>query len=404
MITSVNRFLSASGKSMRRSAIREILKALQQPGMISFAGGLPAPETFPVEDLKEIVGEILEKNGAESLQYGITEGDPHLRQVLVERYNKQGISLKTENLIITTGSQQAIDLAARIFIDPGDYVLCGLPSYLGAINTFITYGAKMKGICLDEAGMKSSELEETIIRLKDLGHKVKLVYLIPDFQNPTGITMAEERRQQIIDIADRHDLLVIEDSPYREIRFGGEPRKMMYELDTTGRVITLCTFSKIFAPGFRVGWVMGHPLIIDRIVMAKQTSDLCTAPFNQMVIARYIEKGLLEINLEKTISLYRQRRDHMLSCLRKYMPEGVTWSEPQGGLFLFITLPGGMDSDSIFTKAAERKVAFVSGSTFYCNGSGRNTLRINFSYSKDDETEEGIRRLASVVAEEMSHT
>jgi 2-aminoadipate transaminase len=402
MIKSVNKFLSASGKGMKRSAIREILKHLQKPGMISFAGGLPAPETFPVDDLKEIVLEVLEKNGANALQYSTTEGDYGLRKSLVERHRRQGLNITIDNLIITTGSQQALDLIARIFIDPGDYVLCGLPSYLGGLNAFTAYGVKLKGITLDQDGMKTDELEETIIHLKELGKKIKFIYVIPDFQNPAGITLPESRRKKIIGIAEKYDLLVVEDSPYREIRFSGEPQKMMAELDNTGRVITLSTFSKILSPGFRVGWVIGNPEILDKIAMAKQTADLCTSSFVQKIIARYIEKGLLEKNLEKTIALYSQRRDFMIKCFHDFMPEKVTWTEPEGGLFLFVTLPAHLDADDIFKKAIERNVAFVSGSSFFCNDSGRNTMRINFSFSKPDEIEEGVKRLSSVIREELA--
>jgi 2-aminoadipate transaminase len=402
MIRSVNRFLSHSGKSMKRSAIREILKVLQKPEMISFAGGLPAPETFPVDDLKEIVLEILEENGAESLQYGITEGDPQLRWLLVERHRAHGLNIGIENLIITTGSQQALDLIARILIDSGDYVLCGLPSYLGGLNAFSVYGAKLKGISLDKFGMKPEELEETIVNLKELGRRIKFVYIIPDFQNPAGITVPESRRTQIIEIAEKYDILIIEDSPYREIRFEGEPQRLMCQLDTTGRVITLCTFSKILAPGFRVGWVIGNAEILDRIVMAKQTADLCTSSFVQKVIARYLEKGLLEKNLARTIDLYRERRNHMINCFRKYMPENVTWTEPQGGLFIFVTLPRKTDSEEILRKAVERNVAFVPGSTFFCNNSGCNTMRINFSFSNHNEIEEGVKRLSEVIREEIT--
>jgi 2-aminoadipate transaminase len=402
MITSINQFLSNSGKSMKRSAIREILKYLQKPGMISFAGGLPAPETFPVNDLKEIVAEILEKDGPDSLQYGTTEGDPLLRKMLVERHNRQGLKIGIENLIITSASQQALDLIAKVFLDPGDYVLCGLPSYLGGINAFTFYGAKLKGITLDEDGMKPDELEETIIILKELGRKIKFIYVIPDFQNPSGITLPDSRRLKIIEIADKYDLLIVEDSPYREVRFEGEPQKLMNELDTTGRVITLCTFSKIFAPGFRVGWVIGHPEILDKLVMAKQTADLCTSPFVQKIIARYMEKGLLEKNLKKTIELYRERRSQMITCFRKYMPEGVRWTEPQGGLFLFVTLPTHLDADKIFEKALEKNIAFVAGSSFYCNNSGHNTMRINFSFSNKEEIETGVQRLSQVISDELT--
>jgi len=402
MITSVNQFLSNSGKSMKRSAIREILKHLQQPGMISFAGGLPAPETFPVNDLKEIAVEILENNGPESLQYGTTEGDPLLRKMLVERHNRQGLKIGMENLIITSASQQALDLIAKVFLDRGDYVICGLPSYLGGLNAFSLYGAQLHGITLDEDGMKPDELEETIITLKELGRKIKLIYVIPDFQNPSGITIPDSRRLKIIEIADKYDLLIVEDSPYREVRFEGKPQKLMKELDTTGRVITLFTFSKIFAPGFRVGWVVGHPEILDKLVMAKQTADLCTSPFVQKIIARYMEKGLLEKNLKKTIDLYRERRNQMITCFRKYMPEGVRWTEPQGGLFLFVTLPHQLDADEIFKKAIVKNVAFVAGSSFFCNNSGHNTMRINFSFSNNTEIEEGVKRLSQVICDELN--
>lgn len=401
MIKSINRFLSASGKGMKRSAIREILKLLQRPGMISFAGGLPAPETFPVDDLKAISLEVLEKYGADALQYGTTEGDPGLRKALVERHNKHGLKIGIENLIITTGSQQALDIIARILIDPGDYVICGLPSYLGGLNAFLAYGARLRGITLDENGMKPDILENAIVHLKKLGKKIKFIYLIPDFQNPAGITLPESRRMRIIEIAEKYDLLIIEDSPYREIRFGGAPQRMMCELDKSGRVITFCTFSKILSPGFRVGWVIGNPVILDKIAMAKQTADLCTSSFVQKIIASYIEKGLLEKNLKKTIALYSDRRDYMISCFRKYMPENITWTEPMGGLFLFVTMPPDLDADIILTKAIEKNVAFVAGSTFFCNGTGKNTMRINFSFSSHREIEEGVKRLSIVIREEL---
>lgn len=400
MIKSVNKFLSASGKNMQRSAIREILKLLQNPDMISFAGGLPAAETFPVDDLKEIVTEVLEKEGAGALQYGTTEGDPLLRNMLAEKHNREGLYIGPENIIITTGSQQALDIIGKIFLDHGDYVLCGLPSYLGGLNAFSVYGARLKGISLDENGMKPDELEETITHLRELGKKIKFIYIIPDFQNPAGITIPENRRLKIIDIAEKYDILIVEDSPYRDIRFCGAPQPMMYQLDRTGRVLTLCTFSKIFAPGFRVGWIIGNPVVLDRIVMAKQTADLCTPPFVQRIIARYMEKGLLEKNIKKTIALYSQRRNHMIRCFKKYLPENVTWTEPEGGLFLFVTLPANIDTDKILEKAIKKNVAFVAGSTFFCNESGHNTMRINFSFSDTEVIEEGVKRLASVLKDD----
>jgi 2-aminoadipate transaminase len=401
MINSIDHFLSRSSKSMKRSPVREILKLLNKPGMISFAGGLPAPETFPVDDLKKITLEVLEREGASALQYSTTEGDPLLRRMLAEKHNREGLNIGIENIIITTGSQQAIDLIARVLIDPDDYILCGLPSYLGGINAFLSYGAKLKGIPLDDQGMKPEELIKTIKDILKLGKRIKFIYTIPDFQNPAGITLPEERRLKIIEIAEKYDILIIEDSPYREIRFEGKPEKMLYGLDISGRVITLSTFSKIFAPGFRIGWVLGHPLILDRIVLAKQTADICTSAFAQRIIARYLEKGLLEKNLPKTIALYRERRDQMLKCFAKYMPCDVSWTRPEGGLFLFVTMPPGLNAASVLKKAIDENVAFVDGSSFFCNGQGHNTMRINFSYSNGEEIETGVERLARVIKSEL---
>jgi 2-aminoadipate transaminase len=402
MLNSIEHFLSRSAKSMKRSAIREILKLLEKPSMISFAGGLPSPETFPIDDLKSITIEVLENEGKDALQYSTTEGDTLLRRLLIDRYKNQGLNIGMENLIITTGSQQAIDLIARIFINHDDYVFCGLPSYLGGISAFQVNGARLKGIPLDNQGLIPDELEKSIITLKELGRKTKLIYIIPDFQNPAGITLPESRRLEIIELAEKYDLIIVEDSPYREIRFEGEHQKLMYSLDTYGRVISLSTFSKIFAPGFRVGWIIALPAVIDKVVMAKQTADCCTSAFVQKILARYIEKGFLDNNIKKTIELYRTRRDHMLNLFRELFPPGIRWTEPQGGLFLFITLPPGLDAGSILRKAVEKNVAFVEGVTFFCNDSGHNTMRINFSYSTFKEIELGVERLADVIKEEMN--
>lgn len=390
---------SRAAQTMKKSAIREILKLTQKPEMISFAGGLPAPETFPVEDLKEIVLEVLEQDGAAALQYGTTEGDIKLRQLLVDRHNRDGLNLTIDNIVINTGSQQMLDLIGKILIDPGDYVICGLPSYLGGLNAFSVYGAKLKGISFDDFGMIPDELEKAILGIRDLGRTVKFIYIIPDFQNPAGITAPESRRREILAIAEKYNLLIVEDSPYREIRFEGEPQKLIYQLDTSGRVITLFTFSKIFAPGFRLAWTIGSPALLDKLVMAKQSADLCTPVFVQKIAARYIEKGLLEKNLIKTIALYKERCRHMINCLKSYMPQGVKWTEPDGGLFLFITLPEQLDSIAVLKKAVEKNVAFVTGSVFYCNDGGKNTMRLNFSYCNNTEIEEGVKRLAEVVKE-----
>jgi len=401
MVTDLNSVFSNTAKGMKRSAIRELLKLTQRSDIISFAGGLPAPDTFPIDQLKEISCEVLDTEGAQALQYGATEGDMKLREILVERYKKEGLKLDINNLVITTASQQALDLIPKIFINPGDKIICGLPSYLGGLSAFSTYGAQMVGIKLDDKGMRADLLVQELEKMKANGEKPKFIYIIPDFQNPAGITMPESRRLEIIEIARKYDVLIVEDSPYRELRFDGEVQRTMYELDGTGHVILLGTLSKIFVPGFRIGWVVAHEDVIDKIVMAKQSTDLCTSPYVQKIAAKYYEKGYFDENLKKIIDSYRIKRDAMLEAFRKYMPKGVSWTEPEGGLFLFLTLPEHMNSEDLFKIAIEQKVAFVLGSVFHCDGSGKNTMRLNFSFMNKEQNDEGVKRLAEAIKQLM---
>lgn len=401
MINDLDQILSQNAKRMKRSVIRELLKMTQRPELISFAGGLPSPESFPVEQLKSITVEVLDTDSAKALQYGETEGDKRLREILVERYRKSGINVTLDNLVITTASQQALDLVPKIFVNPGDTVICGLPSYLGGIASFAVYGADLVGIELDEKGMRSDLLEKTLSQMKQKGEKPKFIYVIPDFQNPTGISMPEDRRKEIIAIAKKYNILIIEDSPYREVRFSGTPQRTMFELDGTGQVVLLGTMSKTFAPGFRIGWVLAHPDIIDRIVVAKQNTDLCTSAFVQKIAAKYFEKGYFDINLATINQNYGIKRDTMIAAFHKYMPKGVKWTEPEGGLFLFVTLPDYMDAEELFKIAIEENVAFVPGTVFYCDGTGKNTLRINFSFMSKEMNEEGVKRLANAIKKLM---
>ncbi|MCG8410739.1 MAG: PLP-dependent aminotransferase family protein [Bacteroidales bacterium] len=384
---------------MKKSAIRELLKLTQRPEIISFAGGLPAPESFPIDQLKDITNEVLDQDGIAALQYGATEGVTELRQILVDRYNKEGLNIELKNLVITTSSQQGLDLVAKIFVNPGDKVICGLPSYLGGLGAFNSYGAELVGIKFDDKGMRADLLDEKLAELKTQGIKPKFIYIIPDFQNPAGITMPESRRLEIIEVAKKYDILIVEDSPYREVRFEGKPQKTIFELDNSGQVILLGTFSKIFVPGFRIGWVVANEKIVDKFVVAKQSTDLCTPTMNQKIAYKYIEKGYFDANLKTIIEQYHEKRDNMLSAFREFMPEGVTWTEPEGGLFLFLTLPQGMDAEDLFKKAIENDVAFVLGSVFHCDGSGKNTMRINFSYMSKERTTEGVKRLAKAIKE-----
>lgn len=401
MISDLKKIFSVNALGMKRSAIRELLKLAQDPEIISFAGGLPSPDTFPIEDLKKIVTEVLDKDGRSALQYGATEGDTELRDIICASYQRDGLDITRENVIITTASQQGLDLLAKIFINRGDKVLVGLPSYLGGLGAFNAYGADMIGIPFDEYGMSADKLEETLAKLKSEGEKPKFVYVIPDFQNPAGVTMPEFRRKEIIAVAKKYDILIVEDSPYRELRFEGEHQQRMYALDNTGQVIILGTFSKIFVPGFRIGWLIAHKDIADKIVVAKQSTDLCTATFVQKMAVKYVKDGYFDINIKKTIKMYHEKRDLMLKGFEEHMPKGVTWTKPEGGLFLFITLPEYMDAKVLFEKAIEKKVAFVVGSAFYCDDGGKNTMRINFSFVSKEKNVEGVKRLAQVIKDSM---
>ncbi|MCB6973682.1 MULTISPECIES: aminotransferase-like domain-containing protein [Butyricimonas] len=401
MVSDYKEILSDSAKGMKRSAIRELLKLTQKPEIISFAGGLPAKESFPLEQLQEISAEVIATDGAAACQYGSTEGVPELLEILAQRYRDQGLSYVTkENITIITSSQQGLDTVGKIFLNRGDKYICELPSYLGAIGAFNSYGGVGVGIPQDEQGMSAIELEKTLAEMKAKGEKPKFIYLIPDFQNPAGMTMPEARRIEILDIAKKYEIMIIEDSPYRELRFSGKPQRMLYDLDNgEGNVITLGTFSKIFMPGFRMGWVLAHPMVIDNFVKAKQSTDLCTSAFLQKITVKFFQKNYFDANVKNIVEMYRKKLEAMLGAFEKYMPEGVTWTRPEGGLFLFLNLPEGYDAEELFQIAIEKNVAFVLGTVFFVNGKGKNTMRINFSYMSEEMNIEGVRRLAESIKE-----
>lgn len=387
MSIDINNYLSDNAKNMRRSAIRDLLSVANKPEIISFGGGFPNQDTFPVEDLKQIVNDLLTEEPHKVLQYGSTEGSVLLRQQLAKKYQADGLDVTEKNIVITTASQQAIDLIARILINPGDTILCGLPSYLGALQAFYSYQANPVGIPKDE------HAEVVVKTLCALGKKPKFIYAIPDYQNPTGVTMTMEQRMEIVEVAKKYDLIILEDSPYKEIRFDGESLPTIYSM-CPERVILLGTLSKTFAPGLRLGWVLGSEQVIEKIIVAKQSADLCTPILNQELAGRYIASGKFDENLKKTIALYRGKRNLMLECLDKYMPEGVTWTKPDGGLFMLVTLPEGYDARDLFDLAIKENVAFIIGEVFFCDGGGQNTLRLNFSYVSDEKMVEGVKRLA----------
>ena len=368
-------FFSEDVGSFMRSPVREIFKKVDLASIYSFAGGYPDAATFPIEDIRRISAQVLEKYGAKALQYGATQGVPELRVVIAKRYG-----VPVENVQITTSSQQGIDVCTRILADPGDVILTTAPTYLGALQSFKSYRADIH--TLDEF---------------DFSKPAKFCYVIPDFQNPSGQTMSLAEREKLVALARERDFLIVEDSPYRELRYSGESVPTIYSL-APERTLHLGSFSKIFAPGFRLGWILGPVELLDQIYVCKQSLDLCPPIFDQYMAAEFMGSGALDANLQKSIALYREKRDKMLSLLEKYMPEGVSWTHPEGGLFLFLTLPEGFDTVALYDRALSAGVAYVAGSFFYPDGSHRNTMRLNFSFLDASRMEAGVRLLAEVIA------
>lgn len=396
--------LSLTSKGLTRSEIRELLKLTRQPGIISFAGGLPFSGLFPIQEIKDIVNTVLEEEGEIALQYGPTEGDSRLRKVLVEKVKvEEGVDIDEENILIVSGSQQALDLIGKIFIDPGDPIIVGLPSYLGGIQAFKSFRANMLGARLDKQGMNVDRVEEILRKYAAKGQKIKFVYVVPDFQNPSGVTLSLERRRKLLDICYEYNTVVVEDTPYRELRFEGQSVPKLGAMDNRGHAFSLHTFSKILFPGTRIGWIVANKAIMDKLVMAKQPTDLCSPPLNQSIIYEFCRRGLLEPHINKIIEVYRSKRDVMIKALEEYIPKdaGIDWTHPEGGLFLWVTLPEKMDVEELFPKAVEKKVAYVVGSAFHFNRSGKNTMRLNFSYPTEEEIDEGIKRLAGLIKEEL---
>lgn len=383
-------------RGMESSEIRELLKLTQRPDIISFAGGLPAPELFPIEELKKVSNDMLEKEGRQLLQYGPSEGRASLRKKIAERMkDKFKITVNPDEILITTGSQQCLDFAGKVFLDPGDVVLCESPSYLGALNAFNAYEPKFVEVPTDNGGLIPEELDKLLATTP----RCKFIYVIPDFQNPTGRTWSLERREKFMEVVNKYDLPVLEDNPYGELRFDGEMLPSLKSMDTKGLVMFLGTFSKIFCPGLRLGWIAAKPEILNEFVKLKQSADLHSSNFDQALADGYIEHYDLDAHVEKIKALYKHRRDLIVESLAKYMPEGVEWTHPEGGLFLWLTFPEGSSAAKIFAKCIEKKVAGVTGDAFFPNGKTDRNMRINYSNMPDDKIIEGIKRMAEAIKE-----
>ncbi|WP_297556459.1 PLP-dependent aminotransferase family protein [Thermococcus sp.] len=395
-------FFSEKALRMKASEIRELLKLVETTDVISLAGGLPAPETFPVETIKKIAQEVLTEHADKALQYGTTKGFTPLRLALAKWMEKRyGIPMSKVEIMMVAGSQQALDLIGRVFINPGDVVIVEAPTYLAALNAFKYYEPEFVSIPMDHDGMRIDLLEEKLEELKKEGKRVKFVYTVSTFQNPMGVTMSLERRERLVELAREYDFLIVEDNPYSELRYSGEPVPPIKHFDEEGRVIYLGTFSKILAPGFRLGWVSAHPHFIRKMEIAKQAVDLCANTFGQVIAWKYVENGYLDEHIPKIIKFYKPRRDAMLKALEEFMPEGVEWTRPEGGMFVWVTLPEGIDTKIMLEKAVSKGVAYVPGEAFFAHRDVKNTLRLNFTYVPEETIREGVKRLAEVIEEEI---
>jgi len=399
-----HRFAQRTQK-MGSSAIRELLKFTEQADVISFAGGMPAPDVFPTEEFREACNVVLKDFGAQALQYGTTEGYRPLRELITRHSARYGIIVTPDNVLITSGSQQALDLLGKILINPGDRILVESPTYLGALQAWSAYGAEYVTVPMDENGMVTDALEEA------LRSGPKFIYVLPNFQNPTGMTLSFDRRQKLIELADRYGVPIVEDDPYGQLRYEGEHLPSVVMLDGQyrdeggasyqGNVIYLSTFSKILSPGIRLAWVVAPPEVIRKLVQAKQGADLHTSSFSQMVANEVSKGGFIDRHVKLIRQVYGERRDVMLAAMDGYFPPGVDWTHPDGGLFLWATLPENMNSAEVLKIALEQKVAFVPGTPFYPTGGGHNTMRINFSNASPEKIQQGISRLGRVLYEKF---
>ena len=390
-------------QKMGSSVIRELLKYTEQPGIISFAGGLPAPDVFPLKEFQAACNYVLETQGAQALQYSTTEGYKPLREMIARHTSRYMVEVTPDNILITSGSQQALDFAGRLFINRGDYIVVEAPTYLGALQAWNAYGAQYIPVRTDENGMIVDELEAAL----RIGPK--FIYVLPNFQNPSGVTLSLERRVKLIELADKYGVPIIEDDPYGQLRYDGENIPSLVSLDSkfrgknggcySGNVIYLSTFSKLLSPGLRLAWVIAPEQVIRKLVMTKQAVDLHTASFNQYVAYEVGKGGFLDEHVKVIRSVYRERRDVMLEMMDEMFPPEVHWTRPLGGMFLWGVLPEDMDAADVLKIAIDRKVAFVPGEAFHATGGGRNTMRLNFSYPPPDTIREGITRLGLTLKE-----
>ena len=383
------------------SEIREILKVMNDPEVISFAGGIPNPETFPVEQITKIACKVLSESPNDTLQYGTTEGHSDLRETLADYMKQQGVSAGPDDVLVTSGATQTIDLCSQAFLQAGRHVITESPSFLAALLDFRSHSAEIDDVPMDRDGIEVDALAERIAALKKKGAGPTLLYVIPNFQNPTGVTLSEKRRKRLVELAEENEFLILEDDPYGRLRFEGDPIRPVKAFDDSGRVIYASSFSKILSPGLRIGWAVAHPEVTKKLAIMKQTTDVHTSVFSQRIADEYIRGGHLERQLTKIKELYGRKQRVMLAAMEKYFPDGAEWTHPEGGMFLWATLPECVDTLEMLPKSLERKVAYMHGRLFYPNGGGENEMRLNFTHAKDELLTEGVKRLGALIEEEM---
>ncbi|MER6952096.1 PLP-dependent aminotransferase family protein [Nonomuraea sp. NPDC000554] len=385
---------------MVASEVRALFAVASRPEVVSLAGGMPYVTALPLDMVGELVSDLVTRRGPVALQYGSGQGDPHLRQQICDVMQLEGIEAGADDVVVTVGSQQALDLVSRIFIDPGDVVLAEGPSYVGALGTFSAYQAKVVHIAMDDQGIVPESLAQTIYALETAGAPIKFLYTIPTFHNPAGVTLNLPRRQQVLDICQRAGILIIEDNPYGLLGFDGEPMRAL-RADNPDGVVYLGSFSKTLAPGFRVGWALAPHAIRDKLVLAMESAVLSHSSFTQLAVGQYLATQPWREQIKSFKELYRERRDALLEALDALMPPEVTWTKPAGGFFVWATLPEGLDSKAILPRAVAERVAFVPGTGFFSDGSGSRQMRLSFCYPEPDRIREGVRRLAGVIEQEM---
>lgn len=375
-------------------AVGAILQAAADPKIISFAGGLPAPELFPVKEMKAAVDKVFEEHGQEAMQYGAAKGVTALREVIQQHVKeKEDVDSELDNVLVTTGSEQALDLVGKAFVDPGDTVLVEQPTYLCALDVFRSYGANFASVEMDEDGMKMDALEEAL----KANPNTKLIYTVPNFQNPTGRTMTEERRKQLAELAEKYDVYVLEDNPYGEIRFAGQHVPAVKSFDKSGHVLYMSTFSKTLAPGFRLGWLVADKAVVNKLTVLKQSADLHTDNLAQFAVAQFFADNDVDAHVKEISALYGKRKDLMLEGIKKYFPEGVKYTDPEGGMFLWVEVPGVDDTVELFKECLEHDVAFVPGDPFFAGEVQPGAFRLNYSNMKEDQIEVGLKRLGAAL-------